>query len=58
MGAHPDTDGYRTLPNRGFEYATKLPDLPEWLYSAIKNAYPSSNIVVVETIQLPSSVNI
>ena len=42
MGAHPDTDGYRTLPNRGFEYATKLPDLPEWLYSAIKNAYPSS----------------
>ena len=42
MGAHPDTDGYRTLPNRGFEYATKLPDLPEWLYSAIKNVYPSS----------------
>ena len=42
MGAHPDTDGYRTLPNKGFEYATKLPDLPEWLYGAIKNAYPSS----------------
>ena len=42
MGAHPDTDGYRTLPNRGFEYATKLPDLPEWLYGAIKNSYPSS----------------
>ena len=42
MGAHPDTDGYRTLPNKGFEYASKLPDLPEWLYSAIKNAYPSS----------------
>jgi hypothetical protein len=42
MGAHPDTDGYRTLPNKGFEYATKLPNLPEWLYSAIKNAYPSS----------------
>ena len=42
MGAHPDTDGYRTLPQRGFEYADNLPDLPEWLYAAIKNAYPSS----------------
>ena len=42
MGAHPDTDGYRTLPQRGFEYADNLPDLPEWLYTAIKNAYPSS----------------
>ena len=42
MGAHPDTDGYRTLPQRGFEYANDLPDLPEWLYAAIKNAYPSS----------------
>ena len=42
MGAHPDTDGYRTIPQRGFEYANDLPDLPEWLYTAIKNAYPSS----------------
>ena len=42
MGNHPDTDGYRTLPNKGFEYANKLPDLPEWLYTAIKDAYPSS----------------
>ena len=40
MGAHPDTDGYRTLPNKGFEYASKLPNLPEWLYSAIKNCLP------------------
>ena len=42
MGNHPDTDGYRTLPDKGFEYANKLPDLPEWLYTAIKDAYPSS----------------
>ena len=42
MGNHPDTDGYRTLPDKGFEYASKLPDLPEWLYTAIKDAYPSS----------------
>ena len=42
MGAHPDTEGYRTVPQKGFEYANKLPDLPEWLYGAIKNKYPSS----------------
>jgi hypothetical protein len=24
MGAHPDTDGYRTVPHKGFEYANKL----------------------------------
>ena len=42
MGNHPDTEGYRTLPDKGFEYANKLPDLPEWLYTAIKDAYPSS----------------
>jgi len=42
MGAHPDTEGYRTVPQKGFEYANKLPDLPEWLYGAIKNTYPSS----------------
>jgi len=42
MGAHPDTEGYRTVARKGFEYANKLPDLPEWLYTAIKNTYPSS----------------
>ena len=42
MGNHPDTDGYRTLPDKGFEHASELPDLPEWLYTAIKDAYPSS----------------
>ena len=42
MGAHPDTDGYRTLPDKGFEHANNLPDLPDWLYAAIKNVYPSS----------------
>jgi len=42
MGAHPDTDGYRTTNHGGFEYAKKLPDIPEWLYKAISNSYPSS----------------
>jgi len=42
MGAHPDTDGYRTTSNGGFECINHLPDLPEWLYKAISNSYPSS----------------
>ena len=42
MGAHPDTDGYRTTSNGGFECIKNLPDLPEWLYKAIGDAYPSS----------------
>jgi P4 family phage/plasmid primase-like protien len=42
MGAHPDTAGYYTLPHGGFEYAKRLPEMPEWLYEAIARAYPSS----------------
>ena len=42
MGAHPDTDGYRTTSNGGFECINHLPDLPEWLYKAISDSYPSS----------------
>ena len=42
MGAHPDTEGYKTTSHGGFEYVDSLPDMPEWLYTAISNAYPSS----------------
>ena len=42
MGAHPDTSGYSTTANGGFEYAKRLPEMPEWLYEAIARAYPSS----------------
>ena len=42
MGAHPDTDGYRTLENKGYEHAKNLPEMPEWLYKAIEKAYPHS----------------
>jgi len=42
MGAHPDTDGYRTTENGGFEYAKNLPEMPQWLYEAIAKAYPHS----------------
>ena len=42
MGAHPDTNGYHTSPHGGFEYAKNLPEMPDWLYKVISNAYPSS----------------
>ena len=42
MGAHPDTAGYSTTSHGGFEYAKRLPEMPEWLYEAIARAYPSS----------------
>ena len=42
MGAHPDTEGYRTTPKGGFEYARDLPEFPEWLYTEILKAYPTS----------------
>ena len=42
MGAHPDTDGYRTLPQGGFEFADRLPEMPDWLYRKIADVYPSS----------------
>ena len=40
MGLHPETEGYYTAENQGFEYVNKLPELPKWLLNAIisKNA--------------------
>jgi phage/plasmid-associated DNA primase len=42
MGAHPDTDGYRTTAQGGFEWCKNLPEMPDWLYEQIFKAYPSS----------------
>ena len=42
MGAHPETDGYRTTPHGGFEWCKNLPEMPDWLYEQIFKAYPSS----------------
>jgi len=37
MGLHPETDGYYTAENQGFEHADKLPELPSWLMNSIIN---------------------
>ena len=40
MGVHPQTDGYYTGENLGFEWAKDLPELPDWILNGIitKNA--------------------
>ena len=35
MGAHPDTQGYFTAEGLGFEWADKLPELPDWVLNGI-----------------------
>jgi phage/plasmid-associated DNA primase len=37
MGLHPETEGYFTAPEEGFEWVDKLPEFPEWLLNAIIN---------------------
>jgi hypothetical protein len=37
MGLHPETDGYFTAEGEGFEWANKLPLLPDWLLNGIIN---------------------
>ena len=40
MGLHPETEGYYTGEGLGFEWADKLPELPDWILNGIitKNA--------------------
>ena len=40
MGLHPETDGYFTKEDLGFEWVDKLPELPDWILNGIvtKNA--------------------
>jgi hypothetical protein len=40
MGAHPDTQGYFTAEDLGFEWADRLTELPDWVLNGIitKNA--------------------
>ena len=37
MGLHPETEGYYTDVNQGFEWLPDLPELPEWLLNCIIN---------------------
>ena len=52
MGAHPDTDGYFTKENLGFEWASKLPELPTWLLESIKDKNKRQGKPATETTRL------
>jgi P4 family phage/plasmid primase-like protien len=37
MGLHPETDGYFTAEEQGFEWIDRLPEMPAWLLHGIVN---------------------
>jgi phage/plasmid-associated DNA primase/DNA-binding MarR family transcriptional regulator len=49
MGLHPETEGYYTAPGQGFEWVTKLPELPDWLLNEIINKNVKQGIPAKET---------
>jgi phage/plasmid-associated DNA primase len=58
MGLHPETDGYFTGEDCGFEWSQQLPELPEWLLNAIINKNVKQGIPSTEIsrVVMPGSV--
>jgi len=52
MGLHPDTDGYYTFPDQGFEWVNCLPELPDWLLNSIINKNVRQGVPAKETTRI------
>jgi hypothetical protein len=52
MGLHPETDGYFTGEDCGFEWVQELPEFPEWLLNAIINKNVKQGVPAKETTRL------
>lgn len=52
MGLHPETDGYYTAEDQGFEWVNRLPELPDWLLNAIINKNVKQGVPAKETTRL------
>ncbi|NBX51462.1 hypothetical protein EBT25_16420, partial [bacterium] len=52
MGLHPETDGYFTAPDQGFEWVERLPELPDWLLNAIINKNVRQGVPAKETTRI------
>ena len=52
MGLHPDTDGYYTAPEEGFEWVNEIPQFPEWLLDCIINKNVKQGIPAKETTRI------
>jgi phage/plasmid-associated DNA primase len=48
MGLHPETEGYYTAEDQGFEWVDRLPEFPDWLLNAIINKNIKQGIPATE----------
>jgi phage/plasmid-associated DNA primase len=48
MGLHPDTEGYYTAQDEGFEWIDSLPELPDWILNCIINKNVKQGIPATE----------
>jgi phage/plasmid-associated DNA primase len=52
MGLHPETEGYFTAPNQGFEWIEQLPEFPDWLLNAIVQKNVKQGVPAKETTRI------
>lgn len=52
MGLHPETDGYYTGANQGFEWVNQIPEFPEWLLNVIINKNVKQGVPAKETTRI------
>jgi len=52
MGTHPETDGYYTSPDQGFEWVDSLPEFPAWLMNIIINKNVKQGVPAKETTRM------
>ena len=52
MGLHPETEGYFTAPDQGFEWTEELPEFPDWLLNAIVNKNVKQGVPAKETTRM------
>ena len=52
MGLHPETEGYFTAPDQGFEWIQQLPEFPNWLLNAIVQKNVKQGVPAKETTRI------
>ena len=52
MGLHPETSGYFTAPDQGFEWIENLPEFPNWLLNAIVQKNVKQGVPAKETTRI------
>lgn len=52
MGLHPETEGYFTAPDQGFEWIQQLPEFPDWLLNAIVQKNVKQGVPAKETTRI------